>query len=201
MHDSILTPQTALKGLINAGRYGRQEGDVGIRISEVKNFSLANITAFKNCREPLEKVIDEYLGLDLPIGPQRIEKNGYALIGHGPDQWLAIGYEENSAGIFDKLEKASRDYAAIVDQSDARAIIRLSGPDARKALAKGVSIDLDPSVFHTNCTATTFAAGLWINLWQINDSPAYEISVFRGFGASLASWIKNSAEEFGYINQ
>ena len=79
MHDSILTPQTALKGLINAGRYGRQEGDVGIRISEVKNFSLANITAFKNCREPLEKVIDEYLGLDLPIGPQRIEKNGFNL--------------------------------------------------------------------------------------------------------------------------
>lgn len=201
MHDSILRPRTALTGLINAGRYGRQEGDVGIRISEVKNFALANISAFKNSREPLKNTISEFLGLDLPIGPQRIEKNGYALIGLGPDQWLAMGYEENSAVIFDKLEKASRDYAAIVDQSDARAIIRVSGPNARKALAKGVSVDLDPSVFHTNCSATTFVAGLWINLWQVNDSPTYEISAFRGFSESLVSWLKSSAEEFGYINQ
>lgn len=201
MDNSILTPRSALTGLINPGHYGRREGGAGIRFSEVKNFSLANITAFKNCRKPLEKAINECFGLYLPAGPQRIEKNGVAIVGLGPDQWLAIGYEENSADLFGKLEKASSDFAAIVDQSDARAIIRVSGPDARKALAKGASIDLDARVFYTNSMATTFAAGLWINLWQVNDLPTYEISVFRGFSASLVSWLKSSAEEFGYINQ
>lgn len=201
VHDTILKPRSALTGLIEDGRHGLQDGNVGIRISEVRNFALVNMNAYRNCRQPLENAINKCFGLDLPSGPQRFEKNGVAIIGLGPDQWFMMSYEENSAGFVDELEKASRDRAAIVDQSDAWAIARVSGPAARAALAKGVSVDLDPQSFHVNSVATTVVAGIWTHLWQIDDSPAYEISVFRGFGSSFMSWLKESATEFGYVNQ
>ena len=201
MDDIILTARSPLSHLRQLGREGKKNEQAGVTISEVTNFALANLTAFKDSGNSLAQTISDFYDLELPTGSSRVEKNGISFIGVGPDQWLAMAYEGHSEGFVGKLANCTRGLAAVVDQSDARAMLRISGSDARKALSKGVSIDLDPSVFTTNCAATSLVVGLWVNLWQITDIPAYEISVFRAFGKSMLSWITSSSEEFGLINQ
>jgi sarcosine oxidase subunit gamma len=84
-----------------------------------------------------------------------------------------------------------------VDQSDARAVIEISGSKAREALAKGISIDLHPQAFGVGDSASTLAVQLWITLWQTELAPTYRIAVFRAFGSSVLEWLVNSSAEFG----
>ena len=88
--------------------------------------------------------------------------------------------------------------AAVVDQSDARALIDISGVHARATLAKGVVIDLDAVAFKSGDAAVSFAVQFWITLWQTSDVPAYRMAVFRSMGRDLLHWLESSAAEFGY---
>ena len=197
MTDFILNPRSALSNTITPGRRGKKEGQPGVTLTEVTGFAFANLTAFTGQKKALEKAIKAAFGIELPNESRRIEKHGISFIGVGPEQWIVMAYDAYSNGFLRRLAMLTNGIAALVDQSDARAILRVSGSESRRALTKGVSVDLDPQVFGKNCAATTLSAGLWISLWQVEDAPTYEISVFRAFGVSLYEWITHSAEEFG----
>jgi sarcosine oxidase subunit gamma len=87
--------------------------------------------------------------------------------------------------------------ASVSDQSDARAILRLSGPRARDALAKGLAVDLHPKAFGPGDAAQSVIALIGAHLWQIDDAPTYEIAVFRSYAGSFAEFIAASAAEYG----
>ena len=86
--------------------------------------------------------------------------------------------------------------SSIVDQSDARAVVRISGSRARDVLAKGVPIDLHPRAFKANNVAITHASHIGIIFWQIDDAPTYEIAMFRSFADSFAHWLIELSAEF-----
>ena len=199
MTDLILSPRSALSCIITPGHRGKKEGLAGVTLTEVSQFTLAHLTAFKGQKAALEIAIRDEFSIELPNNSRRIERNRISFIGIGPEQWMVMAYDPDSNGFLTKLAHVVDGLAALVDQSDARAILRISGSDSRRALAKGVSVDLDPQVFEKDHAATTLAAGLSISLWQLEDTPTYEISVFRAFAVSLYDWIVHSAEEFGII--
>ena len=89
------------------------------------------------------------------------------------------------------------DLAAIVDQSHARILLRISGPRVRDALAKGVAIDLHPSAFRTGDTAMTSIAHIDVQLWQDDEAPSYVFSVPRSLAESFWHWLEASAAEHG----
>ena len=100
-----------------------------------------------------------------------------------------------------ELSEAIGDAAAVTDQSDGYATLRLIGPRAAALLEKGVSIDLHDGVFLPGSAAVTSCAHLGIMLWRIeneNDHPVYEIAVFRSLARSLWHFIEESASEFGF---
>ena len=110
--------------------------------------------------------------------------------------WMAIAERGQSRDIEVELKPLLDGLSSVVDQSDARAVVRISGPRARDVLAKGVPIDLHPRAFKGNGVAITHANHVGIILWQIDDAPTYEIAMFRGFADSFAHWLLESAEEF-----
>lgn len=199
MTDLILSPRSALSYVITPGRRGKKEGQAGVILTEVSQFTLAHLTAFKGQKAALEMAIRDEFCIDLPNNSRRAERNRVSFIGIGPEQWIVMVYDPDSNGFLTKLSHVVNGLAALVDQSDARAIVRISGSDARRALAKGVTVDLHPQVFGKDYATTTLAAGLSISLWQVEDTPTYEISVFRAFAVSLYDWVIHSAEEFGII--
>ena len=116
----------------------------------------------------------------------------------GPGKWLVTGEGKAEPDLIAKLEKAAGSLAAVVVQSDARALVEISGDKARMALAKGVMIDLDPVAFKTGDAAVSFAVQFWITLWQTHDAPTFRLAVFRSMGRDLLHWLESSAAEFGY---
>ena len=83
------------------------------------------------------------------------------------------------------------------DLSDGRTVIRVGGPRARDALAKGVPIDLHPRVFRPGDAAVTTVAHIDAHVWQVDAAPTYEIAVSRSYAAAFLEWLIDSAAEFG----
>ena len=161
-----------------------------------ETLTLASFAAFKGKKDQLKAAIRERYGVDLPDTPQRVEGKDIAFVWAGPDQWMAIAERGHSRDIEVEHKPLLDGLSSVVDQSDARAVVRISGPRSRDVLAKGVPIDLHPRAFKGNGVAITHANHVGVILWQIDDAPTYEIAMFRGFADSFAHWLLESAEEF-----
>uniref|UniRef100_UPI00313BA8AC sarcosine oxidase subunit gamma n=1 Tax=Inquilinus sp. OTU3971 TaxID=3043855 RepID=UPI00313BA8AC len=105
--------------------------------------------------------------------------------------------QSERTGLVRELTEAVGAFAAISDQSDGLAVLRMSGSRARDALIKGVGLDLHPRAFGPGDAAVTVIAHIGAQLWQLDDRPTYEIAIYRSFAGSLWRWLEASAAEFG----
>jgi heterotetrameric sarcosine oxidase gamma subunit len=190
----ILKPASAfpeLRGSVEPSR-------AGILVRE-RNPQLATMIVYKGRRPDVSARLEAHYGLALPDGPRRVANGALAVIGLGPRAWLF--QREAGRPLAAELSEAIGDAAAVTDQSDGYATLRLIGPRAAALLEKGVSIDLHDGVFLPGSAAVTSCAHLGIMLWRIeneNDHPVYEIAVFRSLARSLWHFIEESAAEFGF---
>ena len=95
-------------------------------------------------------------------------------------------------------ERLPIDHGFLTDVSHGCAALRISGPHARNLLAKGCSIDLHPRVFKPGSAATTRIAQIGCLLWQVDETPTYDLAVNSSIARSLWTWLANSAAEYGY---
>ena len=161
-----------------------------------ETLTLASFAAFKGKKDQVKGAIRERYGVDLPDTPQRVEGKDIAFIWAGPDQWIAIAEREQNRDIEVELKPLLDGLSSVVDQSDARAVVQISGPRARDVLAKGMPIDLHPRAFKANNVAITHASHIGIIFWQIDDAPTYQIAMFRSFADSFVHWLLESSAEF-----
>ena len=197
MVDLNLASRSALAPFIKLGHFGATDVEPGVMLREIVDFGLVSLTAYKGQGKALSEVIQAQLGLPLPEARKVSRRDGLSIISTAPNQWLVFAEWEMAEDLYGTLVALANPFAAVVDQSHARAVIDVSGARAREALAKGISLDLHPKAFQTGESATTLASQLWITMWQTNDLPTYRLSIFRGFGESLLNWLVSSANEFG----
>lgn len=188
-------PRSAWAGFAKAGSHGRAQGEAGIRLGLREGVGLATVIAVDGQEERLAGLLADRFGWSLPeVGETRLTGER-GLVWSAPGQWLAIA--ETRADLAG-LAEALRDVAAVTDQSDARAIVRVSGRHAREALSKGLAIDLHPSAFHAGRAAVTSIAHVGAQVWQRDDAPTYDLAVARSFAGSFWGWLGHACEEFGY---
>jgi sarcosine oxidase subunit gamma len=168
-------------------------GPAGVTITLPPMMALATVIARKGQAEPLTARVESAFGIRLPIGPRRAVGSGISFIGTAPGQWLAVG----EAALLDGLVGSIGAFAAVIDQSDSRALIRVAGPKARAALAKGLPIDLHPRQFQVGCSAVTVMALFAVQLWQLDDSPAFDVLVSRSSTDDFLALLVANAAEYG----
>lgn len=192
---SLWVPRSAWAGYARPGRHGRAQGEPGIRLTPRDGIALATIVAADGREEALRAILSERYGWELaPPGRAHLSGEG-GLIWSAPGQWLAM------AGTRDALRELPdllRPVAAVTDQSDGRAVVRVSGPRARTLMEKGVAVDLHPRVFGKGSAAVTAIAHIGVQFWQRDDEPVYDVAVARSFACSFWSWLTEAAAEFGY---
>lgn len=160
------------------------------------DLTIASFAAAKGKTEALKAAIRNTYGVELPAAPERTQAKDVAFIWYGPDQWLAVAERGNGRDIERELKPLLAGLAPVVDQSDGRAVVRISGPRAREVLAKGLPIDLHPRAFKANGVAITHASHIGVVLWQTGDAPTYEIAMFKSFADSFTHWLLDAAAEF-----
>jgi sarcosine oxidase subunit gamma len=185
----------AWDGGVAAGRYGCDRGEPGVLVSPRQGLKLATIIGHRGRAAEVDRLLSEALGAEPPRTPKVARGPDGDLIWSGPDQWLLAS---RSAEPMRQVAARIAGVAAVSDQSDGRAILRLWGPQIRNVLAKGCLIDLHPRVFRPGDVALTSIAHIGVQLWQIDDGPSYELAVFRSMAMSFWSWFEAAAAEDGY---
>jgi sarcosine oxidase subunit gamma len=187
---------SALTGLAVPGRYGKTNGEPGVVIAERLGLGLATVAVRKGA--PVRVAVKSSYGVNLPDESAVVQGPDVGFVGYGPGQWLAVSEKLGGEALARDLGQRLKGLASISDQSGGRTVLRLSGPRARDVLAKGLPIDLHPSVFGPGGAATSTISLMGVQLWQVDDGPTYDIALFRSLSASFWRWLTASAAEFGY---
>jgi sarcosine oxidase subunit gamma len=195
MPDFRLLPQSALATQVRPVRPPAK--DPGVTIALRTDLALATVMARKGRNDALLQRVHDAFGLELPSLPRRSAVGSLAFVWAGPGHWLACSNGEEGQILEARLRTHLSEFAAACGQSDGRAIIRITGPRARDALAKGVPIDLHPRAFKPGDAAVTVVAHIGVHFWQIDDVPSYEFCVFRSFAPSFWQWLAEACAEFG----
>jgi len=197
--DVRLKARSPFAGLIKSGRYGMGDDAPGVSLSERAGLALFVISAAASKANDVVAKVQAVVGLELPVGLGRVSKNGLFLIGAAPRQWLAVAEGKAALASLAKLAAAIKGLANVVDQSDGKAVLRVAGPRARDTLAKGCSLDLHPRVFKQGSAATTPVALIDCVIWQVDETPTYDLAVPTSYAESFWSWLAASAGEYGYM--
>jgi methylglutamate dehydrogenase subunit D len=194
---TVWTPQGPWSCILPAGHLGAP-GEVGIVVTARDGLGMASLIVAEGGEAALAQSVKAHFGLDLPSTPRAARSATHALVWAGPGQWLLIA--EDRSGFAEDLAALSH-LAAVADQSDSRAALRLSGTRIRDALAKGCMLDLHASAFPPGFAALTSIAHISVHLWRVDDGPddeaVFEIMVPRSVAGSFWSWLSASAAEFG----
>lgn len=110
-----------------------------------------------------------------------------------PDEWLAVSTSASAAVIENLLGDIAG--ASIVDQSDARTLLQIHGPNVRKILAKCVAVDLHADAFAISASANMLCCHVSVNLARTG-ADMFEIVVPRSFSGSLFEEMMEMGREF-----
>lgn len=200
MAETLLQPRFAWDGVASWGRSGHSEGPAGVQAHLVSSMSLALVMpAPGQTTACLERLAAAYGSALSSCGDRRrVHTTALDLVWCGPDRYLAC--MPACTDIEGELGRVCGSTAAVLDQSDGRFLVRLSGPDVRKTLAKGFTIDLHPRAFAVNETSLTMLSHLAVQLTLVDvvDGIAtFELVGPRAAAGDVWAWLEASAAEFG----
>lgn len=192
-----MTPRPAFAGLMNVGRHGAPRDAAGVVARELAERSLVHVEARQGRTHEVAGALVKALDLAAAPTPRALaRRGGVTMAWAGPGIWT-IASDEARGALAKQLEAAIGATASVVDQSDGRAALRLSGRSVRKALSKGVPIDLDRRVFPPGSVALTKLSHLAVQLWHVGDEDTFELIVPRTAAGDVWHWLEASAAEFG----
>ena len=201
MADPAFAPRAAFADLVAASAASTaSDAGAGVIAADRDGLGLATVALKKGQRSALAQRVRERYGIELPQESQRAAAAGIAFAATGPEIWLAT--KERGGNDFAKsLEKEIGAVAAVIDQSDGYAVLRLTGPKLRDTLAKLIPIDVHPRAFRPGDVASSVASHVGATLWRLDDdadgTPVFEIAVFRSLARSFWQALAESSAEFG----
>ncbi len=182
----------------------RQESDAGQRrnatgaspavtISVRENLTVTHIAARRGMRAAVEAQALATFGAGLPSTPRLVDTVRMMIVWAGPDQWLIVQPEAEGVDHSAELAMAFKGLASVVDVSDSRVLVRVSGASAVDALSRGMPIDLDPRQFKPGDVAITHAAHLGVVVWRTSDGEAYELAAARTYSTHFINWLRHTS--------
>lgn len=147
----------------------------GVTLSELPIVPITSIMAYKGQEKALSKALKDAHGMALPQPNRMTGREGARAIWFGQGQVMLIGPVPDTA-----LTR----YAALTDQSDAWATVRLQGAGCEDVLARLVPLDLRRHSFRRGHAARSQLQHMNVSLARAGDS-AFQIMAFRSMASTL----------------
>ncbi len=146
-----------------------------VTLDEVAVGPITSLAPYRGQRAALSSALTETVGLGWPE-PGRSTANGDArLVWTGRDQAFLLGAAPDAR---------LGDFAAITDQSDGWAVLRIAGAGVEDVLARLMPIDLAPDRFAPGHAARTLCGHMTVSVLRL-DTQAVQIMGFRSMAGTL----------------
>jgi len=141
--------------------------------------------------------VEDALGFPLPLEPNTAAAGPAATaLWLGPDEWLVVTVPGREGPLAAGLAQAlSGLHALVLDVSDQRTVIAVSGASAPGILAKGTALDLRPPAFDPGRCAQTRLARALVIVHRPDDAPTYDLYVDRSYADYLWRWLERAARD------
>lgn len=146
-----------------------------VRLSEVAMTCLTSLQPRQGQEKALSKAFKAAHGMVFPAPNRATGKEGARAVWFGKGQAMLVGPEPDAA---------LAAHAAMTDQSDAWAMVRLEGAAAEDVLARLVPVDLRQSVFKRGHSVRTMLQHMSVSITRISDE-AFLIFAFRSMAGTL----------------
>lgn len=136
------------------------------------------------------------LGMALPPACRMATADEVSAVWLAPAEWLVLCERDKLAHVQTILEvAAARDFVSMVDLTDARLVLVVSGGAAREFLSQGCTLDLHRSCCLPGDAAVTRFAGLTVLLACTGDDrfELYFDTSYRGF---VAAWMRDASRSW-----
>lgn len=171
----------------------------GITIRLLRDFSLHQLSHWPDRQRAFAEALREAIGLAPDATPGLATGNASCrLLSIGPDTYWLLAHDGEALN--ETLRTRIEDTIGTVgDLSHARVGLRLSGPEVRSVLAKGLPVDLHDRVFPTGSVAVSAVHGIDVMLHR-HDEPAgaFDLYVPRSYAGEFWHWLSDAAAESGY---
>jgi sarcosine oxidase subunit gamma len=185
-------PATPLAAILTQGRRGAAS-PAGVTLNE-RRVALVEVSARRGRAADLSATLRAALGVALPEPGRASTHDDVAALWIAPETTLVVGPLTRLQAVQTAIAPA---IAAVVDQSGGYVVLRLAGPQAAAALAKGCRVDLDARAFGADCVARTIIAQMPAIVHRIAADPAFDLFVPMTFARSFAEFLLHAADEFG----
>ncbi len=153
-------------------------------MAEIREIDGLSLTILRGGGAEFHTAVSGVLGADLP-GTPNTTAAGRALW-LGPDEWLLASEADPAGGLEEALEGQ---HCAVVDVSEARAVLELSGAGAMEVLASGCRLDLD--ALRPGACAQTALARAHV-LLEPREGGIWRLYVGRSFEAYARAWLEDA---------
>lgn len=153
-----------------------------VRLSEMEMTRLTSLAPKPGQEKPLSESLRAAHGMAWPEVNRATGKEGARAVWFGKGQVMLIGPAP---------EAHLAMHAAMADQSDAWAMLRLEGEAAEDVLARLVPIDLRRSAFKRGHTARTMLGHMNVSITRIGDA-AFLVLGFRSMAGTLVHEIETA---------
>jgi len=193
-----MTGISALQSVHKKGLFGdhhkKNESDL-LHIAEVKNLIIIQIVHYKKSKIQCNSFnID---GLELSLQNSKVSANkDTRILWSAPNTWLLVSKKEDIVKIIER--NCNSENFSITDVSHSRAVIQITGSEAKEVLKKGCPINFN-EFEKDNCVGSVFHGINIVADCIDNDLQTFNLFTLRSFGESLYHHITDSSLEFGYV--
>jgi len=168
----------------------------GVTLTERRLVSLVQVAAWPDTAEQVADRLASLLGCAPPQAHDGSsgEASG-ALLSLAPGRWLVESGDPRFAARLGG--QIGPHLGAVTDLSHARIVIRITGPEAARVLAKGLALDLHPGAFPPMKVAQSAIHEVGVILRRLS-AESFDLYVYRGFALSFWEWLTEAAGETGY---
>lgn len=153
----------------------------GATLTEVTPEAITSVAPFRDREKAVSAALEAAVGGAFPRPNRTTGKDGARVIWTGPGQAMILG------------PRVAPEGAAVTDQSDAWAVLRLEGPLSEAALARLVPLDVRRAHFRTGHTARTQLRHMTCSLTRVGAS-AFEIMVFRSMAKTAVEELERAMQ-------
>jgi heterotetrameric sarcosine oxidase gamma subunit len=138
-------------------------------------------------------------GLGVPFGRARRDEHGVLVVGSGPDEWLLLTPPNARDLLASRIDTTGDDHVSVVDVTHGRALMRLSGTDGHRVLAKVCAIDLSDAVTPDGAAFRSSVADVATDVVRddLHREPSYLLHCERSTGQYLFDALCDAGREFG----
>ena len=152
-------------------------------MAEVREIEGLRLTVLRGGGAGFHAAVAGVVGFELPETPNTAAGGALWL---GPDEWLVV----SGADIAGPLEEAlAGQHCAVVDVSEARAVLELSGPGAMEVLASGCRLDLE-TLRPGSCAQTALARANAV--LEPRERGVWRLFVSRSYAVYIRAWIEDA---------